>query len=69
MLIDQNLSNFSDIAVQTAFVIYAIALFISLVYYGRMQGVIEAGADRVGQRRWRSEDLSANSSLFIYLYF
>lgn len=42
MLIDQNLSNFSDIAVQTAFVIYAIALFISLVYYGRMQGVIDA---------------------------
>ena len=32
-----------------------------------IRGVIEAGADRVGQRRWRSEDLSANSSLFIYV--
>ena len=42
MQIDQNLSNFSDIAVQTAFVIYALALVMSLVYYGRMQSIIEA---------------------------
>lgn len=42
MQIDQNLSNFSDIAVQTAFVIYALALVMSLVYYGRMQSLIEA---------------------------
>ena len=42
MQIDQNLSNFSDIAVQTAFVIYALALVLSLVYYGRMQGIIES---------------------------
>ena len=27
MQIDQNLSNFSDIAVQTAFVVYCVALF------------------------------------------
>ena len=38
MQIDQNLSNFSDIAVQTAFVVYCVALFMSLFYYGRMQG-------------------------------
>lgn len=42
MQIDQNLSNFSDIAVQTAFVVYALALVMSLVYYGRMQSIIEA---------------------------
>ena len=41
MQIDQNLSNFSDIAVQTAFVVYCVALFLSLFYYGRMQGIIE----------------------------
>ena len=41
MQIDQNLSNFSDIAVQTAFVVYCVALFMSLFYYGRMQGIIE----------------------------
>ncbi|MBK4150732.1 c-type cytochrome biogenesis protein CcsB [Corynebacterium macginleyi] len=42
MQIDQNLSNFSDIAVQTAFVVYCIALFMSLLYYGRMRSLIEA---------------------------
>lgn len=42
MQVDQNLSNFSDIAVQTAFVVYALALVMSLVYYGRMQSIIEA---------------------------
>ncbi len=42
MQVDQNLSNFSDIAVQTAFVIYALALVLSLVYYGRMHSIIEA---------------------------
>ena len=41
MQIDQNLSNFSDIAVQTAFVVYCVALFMWLFYYGRMQGIIE----------------------------
>ena len=42
MQVDQNLSNFSDIAVQTAFVVYALALVLSLVYYGRMHSIIEA---------------------------
>ena len=54
MQIDQNLSNFSDIAVQTAFVIYALALVLSLIYYGRMQGLIEALRSRsaaVAQQR------------------
>ena len=54
MQIDQNLSNFSDIAVQTAFVIYALALVLSLIYYGRMQGLIEAlrsRSDAVAQQR------------------
>ena len=49
MQIDQNLSNFSDIAVQTAFVVYCVALFLSLFYYGRMQGIIE------GRRAVKSE--------------
>ena len=54
MQIDQNLSNFSDIAVQTSFVIYALALVLSLIYYGRMQGLIEAlrsRSDAVAQQR------------------
>ena len=54
MQIDQNLSNFSDIAVQTAFVIYSLALVLSLVYYGRMQGIIEglrARSAAVAQQR------------------
>ncbi|WP_306507797.1 c-type cytochrome biogenesis protein CcsB [Corynebacterium sp.] len=54
MQIDQNLSNFSDIAVQTAFVIYALALVLSLIYYGRMQGLIEvlrSRSDAVAQQR------------------
>lgn len=42
MQIDQNLSNFSDLAVQTAFVVYCVALFMSLLYYGRIRSLIEA---------------------------
>lgn len=47
MQVDQNLSNFSDIAIQTAFVIYAIALFLSALYYGRIQSVIAGRRERV----------------------
>ncbi|MDO5033125.1 c-type cytochrome biogenesis protein CcsB [Corynebacterium sp.] len=49
MQIDQNLSNFSDIAVQTAFVMYAVSLFMSLMYYGRIQSLI--GASRKAQQK------------------
>lgn len=47
MQIDQNLSNFSDLAVQTAFVVYCVALLMSLLYYGRIRSLIEAR--RVGR--------------------
>ncbi|MEX3516829.1 c-type cytochrome biogenesis protein CcsB [Corynebacterium camporealensis] len=46
MLVDQNLSNFSDIAVQTSFVVYALALVMSMVYYGRIQSVIDGHRSR-----------------------
>ena len=46
MPVNQNLSSFSDIAFQTAFVIYAVALVLSLVYYGRLNGVINARRER-----------------------
>ncbi len=42
MLVDQNLANFSDIAFRTALVVYTLALFLSLYYYGRMHTIIEA---------------------------
>ncbi|RSZ64345.1 c-type cytochrome biogenesis protein CcsB [Corynebacterium hylobatis] len=42
MPVNQTLSNFSDVAFQSAFVIYLLALVLSLVYYGRMQSVIDA---------------------------
>lgn len=42
MSVDQTLSNYSDMAFQSAFVIYTIALFVSLWFYGRMQSVIDA---------------------------
>ena len=42
MPVNQTLSNFSDVAFQSAFVIYTLALVLSLIYYGRMQGVIDA---------------------------
>lgn len=46
MPVNQTLSNFSDTAFQTAFVIYLLALVLSLVYYGKMQGVIDARRTR-----------------------
>ncbi|AGF71441.1 c-type cytochrome biogenesis protein CcsB [Corynebacterium halotolerans] len=52
MPVNQTLSNFSDTAFQTAFVIYLLALVLSLVYYGKMQGVIDARRtrERVGEK-------------------
>ncbi|AWB81173.1 c-type cytochrome biogenesis protein CcsB [Corynebacterium yudongzhengii] len=41
MQVDQTLSNYSDLAFQSAFVIYTVALFVSLWYYGRMQAVVD----------------------------
>ncbi|MDN6237143.1 MAG: cytochrome c biogenesis protein, partial [Corynebacterium flavescens] len=41
MQVNQNLSNFSDVSVQTAFVIYALALFFAAFYYGKIQTVID----------------------------
>ena len=66
MQVDQNLSNFSDIAVQTAFVVYALALVLSLVYYGRMHSIIEAMRSRTTavaqQRELASVGASADSA-------
>lgn len=45
MPVNQTLSNFSDVAFQTAFVIYAVGLFMSLYYYGRVQAVIATRDD------------------------
>lgn len=42
MPVNQTLATFSDTAFQTAFVIYLLALVLSLVYYVKMQGVIDA---------------------------
>ena len=47
--VNQTLSNFSDIAFQSAFVIYLVALFVSLFYYGKMQGIIDARRERAGR--------------------
>ena len=67
MQVDQNLSNFSDIAVQTAFVVYALALVLSLVYYGRMHSIIEAMRSRTSavaqQRELASVGASADSAV------
>ncbi|MGP5576839.1 c-type cytochrome biogenesis protein CcsB [Corynebacterium flavescens] len=41
MQVNQNLSNFSDVSVQTAFVIYALALFFAAFYYGKIHTVID----------------------------
>lgn len=41
MQVNQNLSYFSDVSVQTAFVIYALALFLAAFYYGKIQAVID----------------------------
>lgn len=55
MPVNQTLSNFSDLSFRTAFVIYALALVLSLVYYGRMQTVIQAHRERKEARREREK--------------
>ncbi|GAB3590845.1 Cytochrome c biogenesis protein CcsA [Corynebacterium faecale] len=42
MPVNQTLSTFSDTAFQTAFVIYLLALVLALIYYVKLQGVIDA---------------------------
>ena len=62
MPVDQNLSNFSDIAVQTAFVIYIVALFMSLMYYGRMKSLLEtrrAAQEEKAKGRKENKELAA----------
>ena len=42
MPVNQTYATFSDTAFASAFIIYALALIISLVYYVKIQGVIDA---------------------------
>lgn len=60
MPVNQNLSNFSDIAFQTAFVVYAVALVFSLVYYGRLNGVITARREHAEAQAETREDSKAS---------
>ncbi|MDY3128081.1 MAG: c-type cytochrome biogenesis protein CcsB [Corynebacterium sp.] len=61
MPIDANLSNFSDIAFQTAFVIYAVGLLLSLIYSGRIQAVIDAQRARAAAGAQASEPMTADA--------
>lgn len=56
MPVNQNLSNFSDLAFQTAFIVYAVALLFSLIYYGKMQGVIDARRARTAQTQGQAQE-------------
>ena len=55
MPVNQTLSNFSDLAFQSAFVVYVVALFLALFYYGRMQGVIDARRERAAAQAEHKE--------------
>lgn len=55
MPVNQTLSNFSDLAFQSAFVVYVVALFLALLYYGRMQGVIDARRERAAAQTQQKE--------------
>lgn len=46
MLANPTLATLSDVAYQSAFAVYLIALVISLIYYGKMQGVIDRRRER-----------------------
>ncbi|WIM68033.1 c-type cytochrome biogenesis protein CcsB [Corynebacterium breve] len=41
MLVNTDLANLSDLSFRTAFVIYIVALVLSLIHYGRIQSVID----------------------------
>lgn len=47
MLVDQNLSNFSDISFRTSLVVYVIALFMAMYYYAKMHSLIQARSHAV----------------------
>lgn len=51
MPVNQTFAQFSDMSFRSAFIIYLLALVLSLVYYVRMQGIIDARreAARVGE--------------------
>ncbi|GAB3944741.1 c-type cytochrome biogenesis protein CcsB [Corynebacterium tapiri] len=50
MPVDQTLSNYSDLAFQSAFVLYVVALAASAVLYTRMQTVVESHRARTAER-------------------
>lgn len=58
MPVNQTLSNFSDLAFQSAFIVYVVALFIALFYYGRMQGIIDARRERAELKAGQKELLA-----------
>ncbi|MHA2787994.1 c-type cytochrome biogenesis protein CcsB [Corynebacterium sp. S7] len=60
MFVNAELANLSDLSFRTAFVIYLVALVLSLIYYGKMQGVIDMRRIRDAQESEESE--SAESS-------
>lgn len=53
MQVNQTLSNYSDMAFQTAFVIYTVALLMSVIFYIRMQSVIDARREQMVEVRQR----------------
>ncbi|WP_018297833.1 c-type cytochrome biogenesis protein CcsB [Corynebacterium lubricantis] len=50
MFVNAELASLSDLSFRTAFVIYLVALVLSLIYYGRMQGVIDMRRVRDAQQ-------------------
>lgn len=62
MPVNQTLATFSDLAFQTAFVIYLLALVLSLVYYVKMQGVIDARRVREHSAQREHVTVSAGGS-------
>ncbi|MFP7364808.1 c-type cytochrome biogenesis protein CcsB [Corynebacterium callunae] len=50
MPVNQTYAEFSDTAFASAFIIYALALILSLVYYVKQQGIIDARRDAARQR-------------------
>lgn len=65
MLIDQNLSDFSDLAFKTAIGLYLLALVVSLIYYGRVHLLGEARRERAKQLAGLQETVQARQKVAV----
>ncbi|SES21523.1 c-type cytochrome biogenesis protein CcsB [Corynebacterium cystitidis] len=65
MNVNTDLAELSDLSFLTAYIIYFVALIVSLIHYGRMQGVIDMRRMRDAQQVAQEADVKAEEKALV----